>query len=97
MQYTKKIVSLKLNNVNDKVVRRVIVEVTLEDNGVSVSSTHDIPLFLPDENTFIPYEQLTEQKVLDWVVIDEDMETMLQNELEIKNSVPVTANFPWDK
>lgn len=97
MHYSKRVVSLKLNNVTDKVIRRVIVEVTLTDGDESVSSIHDVPLFMPNQDTFIQYGELTEQQVLDWIVIDEDMETMLNNELEIKRSVPVTANFPWDE
>lgn len=96
MQYTQEIKSLRLNNITDKVVRRVIVEVTLTDGGNSVSSTHDVPLFLPDSENFTPYNELTEEKVLSWIPIDEDMKTMLKNELEIKMSVPVSLDFPWD-
>ena len=46
MHYSKRVVSLKLNNVTDKVIRRVIVEVTLTDGDESVSSIHDLPLFV---------------------------------------------------
>lgn len=96
MQYTQEIKSLRLNNTTDKVVRRVIVEVTLKDGDNSVSSTHDVPLFLPDAENFTPYSELTKEKVLSWIPIDDDMKTMLQNELEIKMSVPVSLDFPWD-
>jgi hypothetical protein len=96
MKFSKKVVSLKLNNAEQKIVRRVVVDVTLtDDDNISVTSTLDVPLFMPDENTFTAYNNLTEEQVLDWVIIDEDMERMLVNELEIKKSIPVLANFPW--
>lgn len=96
MNYSQKVKKILITNDTNKTVRRVVVETTLVDGDFTVSSTNDVALFLPDQNTFIPYDELTEEKVLEWTPIDEDMQRTLMNELEIKKSLPILDNFPWN-
>jgi hypothetical protein len=98
MQYSQKVKRIYyLNNDSSKAITRVVVETTLQDSdGVSASLTRDMPLYPPDENTFVPYEDLTEDLVLSWCPIDSDLELSLLNELERVRSVDVFRNFPWE-
>lgn len=56
------------------------------------------PCGSPDPNNFIPFDQLTEQEVIDWVnqnvdwaPIDIELEKQIQNQM----SAPVNKTPPW--
>lgn len=52
----------------------------------------------PSDPNFIPFENLNEQEVLDWVwqgATKEQCETSVAEQIELKNNPPIIIGVPW--
>jgi hypothetical protein len=64
------------------------------DNYGVASYTQD-----PESENYIPYEDLTEEIVIDWVKASLDMETIEKNlseKIEQQKNPPVLTGVPWE-
>jgi hypothetical protein len=94
---------LSLDSTQQGFVCRVFAEVTGTRDGVSVTYPADVSFKEPSE-TFIPYDQLTEQQVIDWVIAGLDpvtYETLvnaIDQAIDSQLNPPVTPQLtplPW--
>lgn len=71
----------------------------IEDEGFT-SSVYSTVGFTPDptSSNYKPYEDLTEEDVLDWVwlSIDKDAtEASLSQQVELQKNPPIASGLPW--
>jgi len=86
----------RLRKDSNGVVTKVVFETTrTDDDGVSVSLMQEVPLYPPDENDFTPYENLTEQQVIDWLPVDEHTIFALDQLMADQRTDLITKGFPW--
>lgn len=68
------------------------------ENSVHVHGNYSLPPADPDDPDFVPFDELTEQDVLEWVwqgLTKEQCETSVAQQIELKNNPPVVAGLPW--
>lgn len=85
-------------NENDGVTS-VIWIAFITDDGVTVSKTGE-SVFTPNpsDSTFIPFENLTESQVIDWIKASENVDalkTMLDSELAVQIKIANKTGIPW--
>jgi hypothetical protein len=54
----------------------------------------------PEKDDYIPYEELTEEMVIDWVKSSLDMEAIdknLADQIEAQKNPPILTGLPWEK
>lgn len=74
---------------------------TLEDGGYTASSYGSIGLGEPNPDDFIPFSQLTEEQVLDWVFQTMGPDRVVQVQEELYNRIQEQINpteasgIPW--
>ena len=64
----------------------------------SINSNTSLEIPVNDEN-FIPYEELTEQNIIDWLDENIDCEKLdkkLLDQIEYDRSLVQSPNFPWN-
>jgi hypothetical protein len=52
----------------------------------------------PDDPNFIPFNELSEQTILEWVwqgPTKEQYETSVAEQIELKNNPPIVTGVPW--
>jgi hypothetical protein len=67
-------------------------------NSVDMHGEYHSPPADPDDPDFVPFDELTEQDVLEWVwqgPTKEQYETSVAEQIELKNNPPVVAGLPW--
>ncbi len=101
IQYTWKIDQLERNPLTG-----VVITVQWECHGVDdetqnsvyISSSLRLPPNDPDNPDFIPFDELSEQAVLEWVwqgPTKEQYETSVAEQIELKNNPPIVTGVPW--
>lgn len=99
--YTNRVISLKkTNGAHLNTVKSAVIEVTASDGTNQFSKEYEIdfPEIAGTDESWIPYELLTEADIIRWyeehgpqtLFIKEEMKTLLE-----KNSFDETSNFPW--
>ena len=83
---------------NQNVVVRITWKCTATDGAFNVQKVDRCDITYDPNNTFTPYENLTESQVLDWVwtvinktTVEQDLDTMLAS----KNNPLVLVELPW--
>ena len=98
ISYTYQILSLKkyndnfLNNIN-----RFKIRITGTEGGESHYVDDEILLDMPSEDSFIEYQNLTEENLVNWYK-DGIRESFAQSEIQQKfnlNQGTETSSFPW--
>jgi hypothetical protein len=67
-------------------------------NSVYTGSSFYLPPADPDDPDFVPFDELTEQDVLEWIwqgPTKEQYETSVAEQIELLNNPPVVAGLPW--
>ena len=108
IEYTWKVTGIKTKTEGtreDAVVQTYWTKTGTDDNGNTGTFSGATPfttMDMTEEQEFIPFNQLTEEIVLDWIknVVINDYETHVNNsiskQIEEKINPPVDARFPWD-
>ncbi len=74
---------------------------SLEENGETAGAYGSIGLGDPDPDSFVPFDQLTKEEVVNWVLsalgVDQvvSIEEALHNEIEQKLHPPSASGVPW--
>jgi len=102
--YEWKIKSLHKTTVNS--LQDVVVKVMYEYVGTDSESGQTAffpgvtPLPEPDANSFTPFENLTQQEVIEWLIANVDtthMKVRVERDIEFKISpIEEVHNLPWD-
>jgi len=97
-----KIISIKIRPQQDEfenVISHVAYQVTATEDGIEAVYRGECGLKLP-ENSIIPFNELTEEQVIQWVqsVIDVEKMDQLLSKLIIHNryGAPVEVESPWN-
>ena len=103
--YTWKITGIKLKDVNDTknaIIQTYWKKIGTDENGNTGEFSGATPFDTVDLDNFIPYEELTEEVVTEWVksVVVGDYETHVNSRIEqqinsIISPVTETSEFPW--
>lgn len=104
VQYDKEILSLyttpSMNGLSN-VVKRVTVRYQAKEDTYVADIYKETYFETVDPNNFVNYSQLTEDTVLGWVELVEDMDDMKQSLdarlLEVKSPAIIEKRIPWDK
>ena len=98
ISYTYQILSLKKHNDNFlNNIKSFKIRITGTEGGESHYVDDEILLDMPSEESFIQYQDLTEQNLIDWYT-DGIREEMAKYEIQNKFNLNVgteTTNFPW--
>lgn len=73
-----------------------IVDWTVCKGGIEMNGI--VTLSLPDPQTFIPFQDLTQNIVLGWVwdkVKKQAAESALQNRIDAAANAPIVKDLPW--
>ncbi len=98
ISYTYQILSLKRHNdafLNN--IKSFKIRITGTEGGESHHIDNEILLHMPSAESFIEYQNLTEQKLIDWFCdgINEDMaKSEIQQKFDL-NKGTETSSFPW--
>lgn len=68
------------------------------ENSVHMNGNHALLSNDPNNPTFIPFENLTQEQVLNWVwqVLNKDkMESYIAQQIDTKNNPPLVPGVPW--
>ena len=107
IEYTWKVTGIKTKTEGTReksVVQTYWSKIGTNEDGITGTYNGAIPftsIDLADED-FIPFENLTEEIVLDWIkeIVVNDFEQHVNNsiakQIEEKINPPVDARFPWD-
>lgn len=107
INYSWKIHSLTkrtINNIESVIFTVVWEKFGIDENGYSgsIKTTISFNINEIDENSFIPYEQLTEEILIDWVkdfINEEAINKGIEQEIEKAKSQWIQINdgeFPWN-
>jgi len=71
-----------------------------DQNGIQYTATvvHSSPVELNSQSNFLPFDSLTEEIVLSWIMPNIDtteIQESLQQELNAQINPPVLAGLPW--
>ena len=98
ISYKYQILSLKKHN---DIFLNIVKSFKIRIIGTEGSESHyvdeEILLHMPSEESFIEYQDLTEQKLIDWYT-DGIREEMAKHQIQYKfklNLGTETTNFPW--
>lgn len=98
ISYTYQILSLKKYNDNFlNNIKSFKIRVTGTEGGESHHIDDEILLDMPSEDSFIEYQNLTEQNLISWyksVVIEEIPKYEIQQKFNL-NKGTETSSFPW--
>jgi hypothetical protein len=98
ISYTYQILSLKKYNDNFlNNIKSFKIRVTGTEGGESHHIDDEILLDMPSEDSFIEYQNLTEQNLISWyksVVIEEIPKYDIQQKFDL-NKGTETSSFPW--
>jgi hypothetical protein len=98
ISYTYQILSLKKHNDNFlNNIKSFKIRITGTEGGESHYMDDEILLDMPFEDSFIEYQDLTEQNLIDWYK-DGIREEMAKYEIQQKfnlNKGTETSSFPW--
>jgi hypothetical protein len=98
ISYTYQILSLKKYNDNFlNNIKSFKIRVTGTEGGESHHIDDEILLDMPSEDSFIEYQNLTEQNLISWyksVVIEEIPKYDIQQKFNL-NKGTETSSFPW--
>lgn len=98
ISYTYQILSLKKYNDNFlNNIKSFKIRITGTEGGESHYVDDEILLDMPSEDSFIEYQNLTEQNLIDWYQ-DGIREEMAKNHIQQKfnlNKGTEISNFPW--
>ena len=100
MSYTLSINALQVLDCSplSSVVVTVNWNYTLHDDGNVETINQTMELSNPDPNSFIPYDQLTQDTVKGWIVSGVDLlvlEQTLQSNLAARLAKPTQKPLPW--
>ena len=100
ISYTYQILSLKKHNDNFlNNIKSFKIRITGTEGGESHYMDDEILLDMPSEDSFIEYQDLTEQNLIDWYK-DGVREEMAKYEIQQKfnlNKGTETSSFPWSE
>ena len=100
ISYTYQILSLKKHNDNFlNNIKSFKIRITGTEGGESHYVDDEILLNMPSEDSFIEYQDLTEQNLIDWYK-DGIREEMAKYEIQQKfnlNKGTETSSFPWSE
>ena len=89
-------------NTSDGVVFTAHYTIDAKDEAYSAGAYGSVGLEQPDPETIIPYDELTEQLVVEWVKEKlggeekvEEIEAALQSQLDEKHAPTKAAGLPW--
>jgi len=98
ISYTYQILSLKKHNDNFlNNIKSFKIRITGTEGGESHYMDDEILLDMPSEDSFIEYQDLTEQNLIDWYK-DGIREEMAKYDIQQKfnlNKGTETSSFPW--
>ena len=98
ISYTYQILSLKKHNDNFlNNIKSFKIRITGTEGGESHYVDDEILLDMPSENSFIEYQDLTEQNLIDWYkdgIIEEIAKYDIQQKFNL-NKGTETSSFPW--
>ena len=98
ISYTYQILSLKKHNDNFlNNIKSFKIRITGTEGGESHYMDDEVLLDMPSEDSFIEYQNLTEQNLIDWYK-DGIREEMAKYEIQQKfnlNKGTETSSFPW--
>jgi len=98
ISYTYQILSLKKYNDNFlNNIKSFKIRVTGTEGGESHHIDDEILLDMPSEDSFIEYQNLTEQNLISWyksVIIEEIPKYDIQQKFDL-NKGTETSSFPW--
>jgi len=98
ISYTYQILSLKKYNDNFlNNIKSFKIRVTGTEGGESHHIDDEILLDMPSEDSFIEYQNLTEQNLISWyksVIIEEIPKYDIQQKFDL-NEGTETSSFPW--
>ena len=98
ISYTYRILSLKKHNDNFlNNIKSFKIRITGTEGGESHYMDDEVLLDMPSEDSFIEYQDLTEQNLIDWYK-DGIREEMAKYDIQQKfnlNKGTETSSFPW--
>tara|TARA_B100001059_G_C17783005_1_gene555394 strand:- start:981 stop:1283 length:303 start_codon:yes stop_codon:yes gene_type:complete len=98
ISYTYQILSLKKHNDNFlNNIKSFKIRITGTEGGESHYVDDEILLDMPSENSFIEYQDLTEQNLIDWYqdgIREEETKRNIQKKFNL-NKGTETSSFPW--
>jgi len=96
IQYTWKVTQLK-RKLDTGLVFNAFYEVSATDGEFSAETNGRVSLGQPDSENFIPYEDLTESVVLNWVYekVGKEMENLLLENIENQKNPKEASGLPW--
>lgn len=105
MEYNWKVVKLEAKTINDvqgAIFHASWIKTGINDQGIegSYQGTTEFNNLDPLSESFIPFEQLTEEIILDWVKkeINNEYENFINELIENEINSKITTyevNFPW--
>jgi|TARA_B100001094_G_C18132281_1_gene772964 hypothetical protein len=98
ISYTYQILSLKKHNDNFlNNIKSFKIRITGTEGGESHYIDDEILLDMPSEDSFIEYQNLTEQNLIDWYqdgIREEEAKRNIQQKFNL-NKGTETSSFPW--
>jgi|TARA_B100001093_G_scaffold278927_1_gene266612 hypothetical protein len=98
ISYTYQILSLKKHNDNFlNNIKSFKIRITGTEGGESHYIDDEILLDMPSEDSFIEYQDLTEQNLIDWYqdgIREEEAKRNIQQKFNL-NKGTETSSFPW--
>ena len=98
ISYTYQILSLKKHNDNFlNNIKSFKIRITGTEGGESHYVDDEILLDMPSEDSFIEYQDLTEQNLIDWYqddIREEEAKYNIQKKFNL-NKGTETSSFPW--
>ena len=91
--------------IEDGLVIKVVFEVMTKDGALMATKQNSVSLVGdPSSPDFIPFEQLTEEIVVNWVKnevdvneIESEVQAILDRKIVKRNSVTTKSGLPWNK
>ena len=99
--YTYQILELRKKNESNFTdnIKSFKIRITGTKDGESYSVDQDLILPIPEQESFIQYDSLTEQNLIDWFlteVIPSDYQFEIENKFNL-NEGTQEASFPWSE
>lgn len=99
--YTYQILELRKKNESNFTdnIKSFKIRITGTKDGESYSVDQDLILPIPEQESFIQYDSLTEQNLIDWFlteVIPSDYQFEIENKFNLSEGTQ-EASFPWSE